>query len=1170
MPGWRADSHRARRRRIRLALALTLLLLAVAAPARAATVVSLTFDDGQATQYGVKSTLASHGVHGSFFLNSPNIGTSSFYMTWTQVSALAADGNEIGGHTLTHADLTSTALSDSQKRAEICDDRQNIVAHGFNPVSFAYPYGANDATVQGMVSDCGYAAARRVGGIVSPNWCPTCGTPRAESVPAANALDIRTPSFGSGELTLSAIEGVITQAEGSGGGWIPLVFHGVCETATCGEGWVKPSTLSALLDWLASRTSFGTVVRTVGQVTQRSAPDTSIGSKPAALSRDRSASFGLSSTPSGANFECSRDGGAWTGCSSGVTYTGLTDGQHTFAARAVDDIGLADSTPATWTWTIDATAPETSMTSWPSGTVASTSASFGFVASETGTFECKLDAADWASCTSPKAYSALAQGSHTHLVRAIDTAGNVDDTPSTRTWTVDTVAPDTSIASGPSGTVSSTSAAFGLSSNEAGTFECQLDGTAWAACTSPKSYTGLGAGSHTFNVRAIDAGANTDATPAARTWTVDPSAPETSITSGPSAPVATAAASFAFVANESSTFECKLDAADWAGCTSPKAYSALAEGAHTFSVRATDVAGNVDDTPSMRTWTVDTVAPDSSIAGGPSGTISSSAPSFGLNSTEANSTFECKLDAGAWGACTTPRAYSGLAEGEHTFSLRATDAVGNADASPATRTWTVDTVAPDTSITSGPSAPVSSTSASFAFVASEPASFECRLDDGDWGGCTSAKAYSGLSQGQHTFRVRATDAPGNVDDTPSTRTWTVDTVAPDTSITTGPAGAVSSSAASFGLSSSEASSTFECSLDAADWASCPSPKAYTGLAEGEHTISVRATDAVGNLDATPATRAWTIDTIAPDTSLATGTTGSVATSEASFGFSSPDSSATFECRLDTGGWAACGPPKAYSALADGTHTFSARAVDPVGNVDPTPPTRVWIVDTVAPETEIGSGPAGTAEIPSASFEFSATEDGSFECNLDDRDWEPCESPIQLGSLLDGEHIFAVRATDAVGNVDQTPATHAWTVAVPVVEERPPQESEEPPAESSAGHAVAAAYLKRVLKATARANQGRRLKRLVKRGSLIVKLPRTSAGVLTVSLDLLPDPPGPDVHLARARTTRLTKASSLELRLGKRSRRRLGKLYVAALELQATLVPRGGEAVTQRRVFLAHR
>src|SRR4051812_23235099 len=112
MPGWRADSHRARRRRIRLALALTLLLLAVAAPARAATVVSLTFDDGQATQYGIKGTLASHGVHGTFFLNSPNVGTTSFYMTWTQIGALAADGNEIGGHTLTHADLTSNTLSE--------------------------------------------------------------------------------------------------------------------------------------------------------------------------------------------------------------------------------------------------------------------------------------------------------------------------------------------------------------------------------------------------------------------------------------------------------------------------------------------------------------------------------------------------------------------------------------------------------------------------------------------------------------------------------------------------------------------------------------------------------------------------------------------------------------------------------------------------------------------------------------------------------------------------------------------------------------------------------------------------------------------------------------------------------------------------------------------------
>src|SRR5712692_1334576 len=81
------------------------LLPLVGARAAAPTVVSLTFDDGRATAYTARSILANHNMHATFFLNSPLIGSSSFYMTWQQVGDLYSDGNEIGGHTAYHADL---------------------------------------------------------------------------------------------------------------------------------------------------------------------------------------------------------------------------------------------------------------------------------------------------------------------------------------------------------------------------------------------------------------------------------------------------------------------------------------------------------------------------------------------------------------------------------------------------------------------------------------------------------------------------------------------------------------------------------------------------------------------------------------------------------------------------------------------------------------------------------------------------------------------------------------------------------------------------------------------------------------------------------------------------------------------------------------------------------
>src|SRR5215207_8710632 len=91
--------------------------------------------------------------------------------------------------------------------------------------------------------------------------------------------------------------------------------------------------------------------------------------------------------------------------------------------------------------------------------------------------------------------------------------------------TADTTAPDTTITSGPTGIVSSTSATFEFSSTEAGSsFACSLDGAAYQSCTSPKSYSGLAATTHTLSVRATDPAGNTDATPATQTWTISPPA----------------------------------------------------------------------------------------------------------------------------------------------------------------------------------------------------------------------------------------------------------------------------------------------------------------------------------------------------------------------------------------------------------------------------------------------------------------------------------------------------------------------------------------------------------------------------------------------------------------------------------------------------------------------
>jgi CSLREA domain-containing protein len=597
--------------------------------------------------------------------------------------------------------------------------------------------------------------------------------------------------------------------------------------------------------------------------------------------------------PSALVFECSLDGAVFTACPSPAAYTGLAVGGHTFAVRAIDQAGNADLTPATHIWTVDTTPPETTIDSGPAATTTSTSASFTFSADEEGsTFECSLDGAAFSACPSPVAYTGLAFGGHTFAVLAIDQAGNADPTPATHIWTVDTTPPETVIDSGPEATATSTEATFTITGSDDVTsasalqFQCRLDSHAEAdfdLCPNPYSYANLNDGSHTFAVRAIDQAGNADPTPATYTWTIDTTAPETVIDSGPAATTTSTEATFTFSASETgSAFVCSLDGTALTGCASPAHLTGLAVGSHTFEVRAIDPAGNIDPTSASYTWTIepprDTTAPETTINSGPPATTTSTDASFTFSTNEEGSTFECSLDGAAFTACPSPIVYTGLAVGTHTFDVRATDLAGNTDATPASFSWTIepppDTTAPETTINSGPPATTTDTSATFTFSANEAGStFECALDGAAFTACTLPVAYPGLAVGSHTFEVRAIDPAGNTDPTPASHSWRIepppDTTAPETTINAGPSGTTTDTSATFTFSANEAGSTFECSLDGEPFASCSSPREYSGQAVGQHTFSVRATDGAGNTDATPASHAWTIEATPEPTATAT-------------------------------------------------------------------------------------------------------------------------------------------------------------------------------------------------------------------------------------------------------------------------------------------------------------
>ena len=390
-------------------------------------------------------------------------------------------------------------------------------------------------------------------------------------------------------------------------------------------------------------------------------------------------------------------------------------------------------------------------------------------------------------------------------------------------------------------------------------------------------YPLLANGQHVFRVRAIDQFGNVDPIRCSTRGPSTPTRRSRPSTADPLRRRARRPRSSTFSSSKpGSTFTCALDYAQFTACTSPKSYTMLGEYHHIFSVRATDADGSSDLAPATRQWTVDLTPPTTAIGGGPAAQTTTRDATFEFSSNEATATFACRLDDGPAEPCTAPRAYLDLADGPHTFGVAAVDAAGNADATPAVRSWTIETGPPQTTIVSAPPAQTASSAATFALAADEPATFSCRIDGGAWASCTSPATYAPLGDGVHVFEARATDSVSKLDETPASWSWTVDLTPPDPVVqhrrpprartaprrssspgrrrpTRSPASTATSCASTASLTQTVAPPL--CSP--ATCSALPPPP----LADGPHTWQVRAVDRSATR-APSASRSFTVDAAA--------------------------------------------------------------------------------------------------------------------------------------------------------------------------------------------------------------------------------------------------------------------------------------------------------------------
>jgi hypothetical protein len=346
-----------------------------------------------------------------------------------------------------------------------------------------------------------------------------------------------------------------------------------------------------------------------------------------------------------------------------------------------------------------------------------------------------------------------------------------------------------------------------------------------------------------------------------------------------------------------------------------------------------------------------------------------------------------------------------------------------------------DLTPPLVAIQSGPNGPTNAVAPTFSWTTEPGATVQCSVDQGtpSFGACSGGATHTAagpLPDGDYTFRVKATDAATNT--ATATRSFSVDTVAPDTQIDSGPDGLIPTAAADFGFSSGDAGASFECRLDGGSFAACGSPKSYAGIADGDHAFDVRAVDVAGNPDPSPATRAFSVNAKPPVVTITSGPEGPTSEARPTFGFDA-DPGTTVECSFDHGdaSFGPCSGPASASPdadLAEGNWTFRVRATDAGGRSATA--TRSFTVDLQLPETIIVSGPAEKTFKNRAKFKFEGDGASSFECKFDKRHkrhWFPCSSPTKYKHLAKGKHKFKVRGIDAAGNIDTTPAKSKFKV-----------------------------------------------------------------------------------------------------------------------------------------------
>ncbi|MDC0709814.1 Ig-like domain-containing protein [Stigmatella sp. ncwal1] len=305
----------------------------------------------------------------------------------------------------------------------------------------------------------------------------------------------------------------------------------------------------------------------------------------------------------------------------------LTDGSHTIRATATDAAGNTSPSSNTNTFIVGPTAPAAPVVTTPANgallndatpTITGTAepgSTVTVIIDGTVVGTAPVDASgNWTYTPTTQ----LPEGVHTVSATATDAAGNTSPSSNTKTFTVDATELDTFIVSAPPLQSNSSLASFTFSSSPQGaSYECTLDGAAFAPCATPLTLMGLAEGDHLLLVRARSGDGTVDGTPASHAWTVDLTPPPTPTVASPCEGefLDSATPTFAGTAQPGSRVTLSIgctaigttttdDQGHWTLTPEPP----LSEGNYLLTATASDTGGTSLSSPGRR-FTVDTSHP---------------------------------------------------------------------------------------------------------------------------------------------------------------------------------------------------------------------------------------------------------------------------------------------------------------------------------------------------------------------------------------------------------------------------------------------------------------------------------------------------------------------------------------------------------------------------------